>query len=75
MPLYEYRCSPCGHRFEILQRMGEGGEGLACPCCGAEGPAKQYSTFSGLAGGAAPEPRCADAPPGGCCLGTGTCPR
>lgn len=46
MPLYEYRCPECGHRFEILQRMGEGAEGLTCPRCGAAKVEKQFSTFA-----------------------------
>jgi len=52
MPLYEYRCPACRHRFEILQRMGEGAQGLACPRCGAEGVEKQFSTFASASGGA-----------------------
>ena len=50
MPLYEYRCDECGHRFEVLQRMGEGGEGLLCPRCGAGRPARQLSTFAAATG-------------------------
>ena len=50
MPLYEYRCGECGHRFEILQRLGEGPEGLACPRCGARRLAKQFSTFASVGG-------------------------
>ena len=46
MPLYEYRCPQCDHRFEVLQRMGEGAEGLSCPACGTEKPVKQLSTFA-----------------------------
>lgn len=51
MPLYEYRCPQCGHRFEILQRMGEGAEGLTCPRCGAGKVEKQFSTFASSTGG------------------------
>lgn len=51
MPLYEYRCPECGHRFEILQRMGEGAEGLTCPRCGAGKVEKQFSTFASSTGG------------------------
>ena len=51
MPLYEYACAGCGHRFEVLQRMGEGNEGLACPSCAAKRPARQLSTFAATAGG------------------------
>jgi putative FmdB family regulatory protein len=55
MPLYEYQCAKCGHRFEVLQRMGESGESLTCPECGADRPEKQLSTFAsrGSAAGAA----------------------
>lgn len=53
MPLYEYRCPQCGHRFEILQRMGEGAEGLTCPRCGAGKVEKQFSTFASATGGQA----------------------
>lgn len=52
MPLYEYRCPECGHRFEILQRMGEGAEGLSCPRCGAGKVEKQFSTFASTTSGA-----------------------
>jgi len=46
MPLYEYRCTECDHRFEILQRMGEGADGLDCPSCGEPRVEKQFSTFA-----------------------------
>ena len=29
MPLYEYRCDDCDHRFEVLQRLGGTGTGVA----------------------------------------------
>lgn len=47
MPLYEYRCNDCDHRFEVLQRMSAGAEGLSCPACGEARVAKQFSTFAG----------------------------
>jgi putative FmdB family regulatory protein len=47
VPLYEYACQSCDHRFEVLQKMGESGSGLVCPACGARGAEKQYSTFAG----------------------------
>ncbi len=53
MPLYEYRCAECGHRFEILQRIGEGAEGLSCPHCDAAGVQKQFSTFASNSDGKA----------------------
>lgn len=53
MPLYEYRCAACGHRFEVLQRLGQGASGLACPQCGKGGVEKEFSTFAGSTGGGA----------------------
>ena len=46
MPLYEYTCRHCGHRFEVLQRVGEGGEQLVCPACGRKGADREFSTFA-----------------------------
>ena len=51
MPLYEYRCRDCGHQFEILQSLGEGAGGLACPSCRAAALDKQFSTFATASGG------------------------
>ena len=56
-PIYEYRCRDCGHRFEVLQRLGQGAEGLVCPGCGAEPVEKVFSTFAAAAGGTARSPR------------------
>ena len=34
MPTYGYRCEPCGHEFDVFQRMSD--EPVAsCPVCGA----------------------------------------
>jgi putative FmdB family regulatory protein len=52
MPIYEYACPDCSHRFEILQRLGEGGGDLDCPQCGHRGVDKRFSTFAGHTSGA-----------------------
>ena len=49
MPLYEYQCASCDNRFEVLQRVGQGSEGLACPDCGETEVEKEYSTFASCA--------------------------
>ncbi len=52
MPLYEYRCAACESRFELLRRVGQGSEGVACPECGQADVEKEFSTFAGsVAGG------------------------
>lgn len=68
MPLYEYQCTECGHRFEILQRMGEGADGLTCPRCQQPRPEKKFSTFASNAGAGSGSSAAA---PAGCGPGSG----
>lgn len=35
LPLYEYRCTSCGNRFEKIQKVNDAPE-TACPKCGGE---------------------------------------
>ena len=35
LPLYEYRCKSCGHRFEKIQKVNDAPE-TACPRCDGE---------------------------------------
>ncbi len=36
MPVYEYRCTSCGHRTDIVHGINDAGPAF-CPSCGAEG--------------------------------------
>ena len=45
MPIYEYECRNCNERFEVLQKIDEGSEGLCCPKCDADKPVKVLSAF------------------------------
>ena len=51
MPIYEYKCSSCGHRFDVLQRIGADGSTLTCPSCDAPKPEKMLSTCATSGGG------------------------
>jgi putative FmdB family regulatory protein len=42
MPLYEYECGACGHRFEIIQKFSDGPPD-ACPKCG-QGPLQRQQS-------------------------------
>jgi len=59
LPLYEYRCEACERILEVLQRVGAGPEGLACPGCGATRLSREASGFatSGSGRGCAPRGR------------------
>ena len=35
MPLYEYQCDACGHRFEVIQQKFSDPPPVKCPVCGA----------------------------------------
>lgn len=42
MPIYEYRCSECGHEFENIQRISEP-DPTNCPACDAPKPGRLIS--------------------------------
>lgn len=46
MPIYEFKCASCGKRFERLCSIGDNGEKLSCPQCGATGPKRVMSGFA-----------------------------
>lgn len=50
MPMYEYRCLPCGTRFEKLQK-GDKAELPSCPKCGAAEVERLLSPFAAAASG------------------------
>lgn len=45
MPIYDFACSACGHRFERLQKMSDA-DPTTCPACGLETVAKQVTAPS-----------------------------
>ena len=82
MPIYEYRCSACGHQKDHLQKMSDAPL-TTCPACGAESYAKQLSAAgfqlkgsgwyaTDFKGSASSKPEASTAPP--CQTGTGGCP-
>lgn len=42
MPIYEYQCEACGHRFETLRKVSDSPL-TCCPACGAEALKKLIS--------------------------------
>ena len=45
MPIYEYRCSDCGHELEALQKMSEAAL-TDCPQCGNQSLKKKVSAVA-----------------------------
>ncbi|MBN2537013.1 zinc ribbon domain-containing protein [candidate division WOR-3 bacterium] len=78
MPIYEYRCEPCGRTVEWLRRAGEADEPVECPDCGK--PMERVFSVPGgirMGTGRAPGTTCCgrsercDSPP----CGDGSCRR
>jgi len=46
MPIYEYVCKKCGHKFEMFRYFYQSDAELACPVCGEKDPERSFSTFS-----------------------------
>ncbi len=57
MPIYEFVCSRCGERFELLLPMSKAQEKASCPKCGGEGT-RRPSTFSSLSKGSESSSSC-----------------
>ncbi len=45
MPIFEYKCSSCGYKFELFRSLTSS-EPVACPNCGANETIKLFSTFA-----------------------------
>lgn len=73
MPIFEYTCQSCGHRFEYLTRADRD---ATCPVCDSASLNKQLSTFA-VHGAGADRSSAFDAPgPCGTCgdpRGPGAC--
>lgn len=49
VPLYEYQCKKCAHRFEELVRLSDGAPD--CPACGAPAAERLFSTSAAVSTG------------------------
>ncbi|MDO9394159.1 MAG: zinc ribbon domain-containing protein [Methylotenera sp.] len=45
MPIYDYQCTSCGHKAEVMRKISAAST-EACPQCGAEAFSKQLSAPS-----------------------------
>lgn len=72
MPIYEYRCSACGHDFELLVRTDTE---IACPSCEGRKVERQLSLPARHGGSAPAADYSSLGPPAGGCCGGGGCGR
>jgi putative FmdB family regulatory protein len=79
MALYEYKCSDCEERFELMRSMNAADEPAECPECGGVESRRLISNFASITPGASAlstnpvmDARIASGGGGGCC-GGGCC--
>jgi putative FmdB family regulatory protein len=46
MPVYEFKCSDCGHVFEVMGKYEEREKEHTCPSCGSARVKQAISLFS-----------------------------
>jgi putative FmdB family regulatory protein len=44
MPIFEYECLACGHKFEALKRLIDRDSKIKCPNCGSNNPKRVKPT-------------------------------
>jgi putative FmdB family regulatory protein len=64
MPIFEYACSNCGHKFEKLILSASRERQLQCPECSSRDIQKMISLF-GTAGGGSSQASAANCAPSG----------
>ena len=61
MPIYEYKCTECGHTFSRLQSIGASADGVRCPKCKNKNVERLLSSFASTSTGSSargPAPSC-----------------
>ncbi|MDO8671034.1 MAG: zinc ribbon domain-containing protein [Dehalococcoidia bacterium] len=51
MPIYEYVCTTCHEKFDLLRSVGRMDDSASCPCC-RNGAKRVLSTFASFSKGA-----------------------
>ncbi|MGQ9682081.1 MAG: FmdB family zinc ribbon protein [Anaerolineae bacterium] len=51
MPVYEYICQQCDHRFDLLRSMSQADQATCCPHCHSEGARRAPSRFASFTKG------------------------
>ena len=65
MPIYEYECDDCGHRFDLRRGFEDDDSDVTCPGCGAGHPRRAISMFGTCSPGGDCAPAGGSAPIGG----------
>lgn len=50
MPIYEYSCSDCGKKFEIIRMISDADAPILCECCKSDHTRRVISVFNAQSG-------------------------
>lgn len=51
MPIFEYKCENCNHKYEILVKTSAADDEIGCPVCKSTEKKKLFSTFAASVSG------------------------
>lgn len=57
MPIYEYICLKCGHKFESRRSLNDSDSEVQCPKCGEKRVRRAFSVCASLGGKSCASPR------------------
>ncbi len=74
MPIYEYSCPECSHKFSARRSMDDADQPIACPTCGGAHARRGLSLFAAVSTGSTSYSGSSGSSGGGCgsCSG-GSC--
>lgn len=70
MPLYEYICLDCKHRFDELRPMNDADKSIPCSECHSEHTSRRISVFNAQSGGRVVAGNAASSGCAGCSAGS-----
>jgi putative FmdB family regulatory protein len=70
MPVFEYKCSSCDKKFEVLHKSSVNQNQVSCPDCNSKKTTKLFSSFSPSVQSHSHESECSK---GNCNIPTGSC--
>ena len=76
MPVFEYKCSSCNTKFEVLHKSTINQDNVICPECNSKKITKLFSSFSPSVHSHSLESPCSHgncSMPAGSCCGGGEC--
>jgi putative FmdB family regulatory protein len=73
MPIYEFACRSCEHRFEELVKVNGAAPAVDCPHCGSAEVTRLLSTFAVRSGSSTTDWSAPADTGGGCCGGACGC--